>query len=297
MFAVEMLPLFFSMVSRIGDLYAVDDRAGDGPTGATSRSGFGRQRKRKSANTPTPRKIWQSWPRVKTQCQPAAAGDDAKLSGSSSWRRDTSLLISFSETTCRALHGDAPPAISAVVDQTLRLAGFFIDVVFQAIKVAKHVFSEWPREEATLGVIIALVQFVFDHAKIIGQDFLQLSEMFGETVEMMLDLFGAVFEWSDLGQAPVLLGRFWPAQFGDLPVDSTKTVTDLFNGIGDHWKKIQELAWFVGEAACPAGTSKEDGLMMVCPLLLAFVANEIERVTGILKQVRKAHEERKALSW
>jgi len=90
------------------------------------------------------------------------------------------------------------PAISAVVDQILRLAEFFIDVVFQVVKVAKHVFSEWPREEATLGVIIALVQFVFEHAKTIGQDFLQLNEMFGETVEMVLELIDGEFEWKEI---------------------------------------------------------------------------------------------------
>ena len=53
---------------------------------------------------------------------------------------------------------------------------------------------------------------------------------------------------------------------------------------------------FVDEAACFAGTSKEDRLMLVCPLLLEFVAKEIERYTGFLKQVHKAREERSALS-
>merc|ERR1719468_161100 len=90
------------------------------------------------------------------------------------------------------------PAISAVVDQILRLAEFFIDVVFQVVKVAKHVFSEWPREQVELGIIIALVQFVFEHAKTIGQDFLQLNEMFGETVEMILELVDGEFEWKEI---------------------------------------------------------------------------------------------------
>ena len=208
------------------------------------------------------------------------------LSRSSSWRRDTSLLIRFSETTCRALHDDTLPAIIAIVDQILRLAEFVIDVIFQVVKVAEQVFSEWPRDEATLGVIIALIQFVFEHAKTVGQDFFKLNKMFDETVEMVLELIDAEFEWSDLRQAPVLLCRFWPSQSGDFPVDSAKIVVDLFNGAGDLWKKIQEWAWFVDETTCFAGTSKEDGFMMVCPLLLVFVANGIEHITGILKQVR-----------
>jgi len=90
------------------------------------------------------------------------------------------------------------PAISAVVDQILRLAEFFIDVVFNVVKVAKHVFKEWPREQAELGMIIALVQFVFEHAKTIGQDFLQLNEMFGETVEMVLELLDGEFDWKEI---------------------------------------------------------------------------------------------------
>jgi len=90
------------------------------------------------------------------------------------------------------------PAISAVVDQILRLAEFFIDVVFDVVMVAKHVFKEWPREHVELGVIIALVQFVFEHAKTIGQDFLQLREMFGETIEMILELIDGEFDWQEI---------------------------------------------------------------------------------------------------
>jgi len=90
------------------------------------------------------------------------------------------------------------PAISQVVDQVLRLAEFFIDVIFDVVQVAKQVFKEWPREQAELGVIIALVQFVFEHAQTIGQDFLKLNEMFGETMEMILELIDGEFEWKEI---------------------------------------------------------------------------------------------------
>jgi len=90
------------------------------------------------------------------------------------------------------------PAISAVVDQVLRLAEFFIDVVFKVVRVAKHVWNEWPREHVELGLIIALVQFVLEHAKTIGQDFLQLNEMFGETMEMILELIDTEFDWQEI---------------------------------------------------------------------------------------------------
>ena len=49
------------------------------------------------------------------------------------------------------------------------------------------------------------------------------------------------------------------------------------------------------EAAVFAGTSKDDGRMMVCPMLLTYVAAQVERDTSILKQIRKAKEERRAL--
>ena len=53
---------------------------------------------------------------------------------------------------------------------------------------------------------------------------------------------------------------------------------------------------FVDEMAVFSGTSKEDGLMCVCPDLLEHVAREVERDAGILKQIRKAREERRALA-
>jgi len=90
------------------------------------------------------------------------------------------------------------PAINQVVDKLLRLVEFAIDVVFDVVKVAKHVMAEWPREQIELGVIIALVQFVFEHAKTIGQDFLQLNEMFGETMEMVLELIDGEFDWQEI---------------------------------------------------------------------------------------------------
>jgi len=49
------------------------------------------------------------------------------------------------------------------------------------------------------------------------------------------------------------------------------------------------------ESAIFTGTSREFGDAMVCPELLTHVGSEIERDANILKQVRKAREERRAL--
>jgi len=90
------------------------------------------------------------------------------------------------------------PIISEVVDKVMRLVEFAVDVVLEVVRVAKHVFSEWPREEATFGVIITLLQFVLEHAKEIGQDFEFLNEMFGETMEMILELVDTEFDWKEI---------------------------------------------------------------------------------------------------
>jgi len=90
------------------------------------------------------------------------------------------------------------PIISEVVDKVLRLVEFAIDTLFEVVRVAKHVFSEWPKEEAELGVIIALLQFAMDNAKEIGQDFMHLKDQFGETLEMVLELVDMEFEWTDI---------------------------------------------------------------------------------------------------
>jgi len=90
------------------------------------------------------------------------------------------------------------PVISEVVDKVLRLAEFAVDTLFEVIRVAKHVFSEWPKEDAKLGVVMALLQFVLDNAKEIGQSFIHLKEEFGETLEMVLELVDMEFEWAEL---------------------------------------------------------------------------------------------------
>lgn len=90
------------------------------------------------------------------------------------------------------------PAINEVVDKVLRLVDFFVDTMFQVVAVAKKVYSEWPREEAELGVIIALLQFVLEHAKEIGQSFKHLQGQFGETLEMIMELMDAEFEWKEI---------------------------------------------------------------------------------------------------
>ena len=53
---------------------------------------------------------------------------------------------------------------------------------------------------------------------------------------------------------------------------------------------------FVDEAGVFTGTAREDGRMMVAPALLEHVAKQVERDAGILKQIRKAKEERRALA-
>jgi len=52
---------------------------------------------------------------------------------------------------------------------------------------------------------------------------------------------------------------------------------------------------FIDESAIFTGTSREFGDAMVCPELLTHVGSEIERDANVLKQVRKAREERRAL--
>jgi hypothetical protein len=46
------------------------------------------------------------------------------------------------------------------------------------------------------------------------------------------------------------------------------------------------------ESAFFLGTHREFGDTMVCPELLDFVAKEVEREASVMKQVRKAREER-----
>jgi len=90
------------------------------------------------------------------------------------------------------------PLIHEVVDKVLRLVDFFIDTVFDVVMVAKKVYTEWPREEAELGVIIALLQFVLEHAQEIGKSFKYLNEQWGETLEMIMELMDAEFEWKEI---------------------------------------------------------------------------------------------------
>jgi len=90
------------------------------------------------------------------------------------------------------------PAIAEVVNQVLRLAEFFIDIVFDVVRVAKDIWAQFPRGEAELGVIIAFVTFVIEHAKTIGKDLMHLQDMFGETMEMVLELINMEFEWKEI---------------------------------------------------------------------------------------------------
>ena len=53
---------------------------------------------------------------------------------------------------------------------------------------------------------------------------------------------------------------------------------------------------FLDEAAIFTGTQGQESDIMVCPELMEYVAKEVERNAGILKQVRKAKEERDNLA-
>eukprot|EP00973_Karenia_brevis_P059124 8231905-Karenia_brevis.AAC.1 len=50
------------------------------------------------------------------------------------------------------------------------------------------------------------------------------------------------------------------------------------------------------EAAVFTGTHRDSGEVMVCPDLLDFVSKEIERDASIMKQIRKAREEREQVA-
>ena len=55
-------------------------------------------------------------------------------------------------------------------------------------------------------------------------------------------------------------------------------------------------AGLVEEAAVFSGVHRETGEMMVGPDLLEYVSREIEKDASIMKQIRKAREERRLLS-
>ena len=66
-------------------------------------------------------------------------------------------------------------------------------------------------------------------------------------------------------------------------------------GKGEQKGKFVKVG-MLDEAAAFTGQRHRSGDIMVCPLLLDFVAKEVERDASVLKQVRKAREERKALA-
>eukprot|EP00972_Heterocapsa_arctica_P081102 11950160-Heterocapsa_arctica.AAC.1 len=65
-------------------------------------------------------------------------------------------------------------------------------------------------------------------------------------------------------------------------------------GKGGGGKGLMRMG-FLDEAAVFAGARRDNGDAMVCPLLLEDVAKEVERDASVLKQVRKACEERSAM--
>ena len=62
---------------------------------------------------------------------------------------------------------------------------------------------------------------------------------------------------------------------------------------GNHDKKEKNsLPLLAYESSVFTGSHREHGDAMICPELLDYVAKEVERDASIMKQVRKAREER-----
>ena len=91
-----------------------------------------------------------------------------------------------------------------------------------------------------------------------------------------------VMESTDPGPAPVVE----PPAEGDKQKKKGR-------GRGGGGKGLLRFG-FVDEGAIFTGTSRDHGHSMVCPTLLEHVGKEIEREVTVLKQVRKAREERRA---
>ena len=75
--------------------------------------------------------------------------------------------------------------------------------------------------------------------------------------------------------------------------DDKKKRKSKGRGRGDGGKGLLRFG-FVDEGAIFSGKSRDHGHTMVCPSLLEHVGKEIEREVTVLKQVRKAREERRA---
>ena len=79
---------------------------------------------------------------------------------------------------------------------------------------------------------------------------------------------------------------------GDEGSDKKKKGRGRGRGGGRHsWLSFG----FIDEGAVFTGLSRDHGESMICPLLLEHVAKEVERDASVLKQVRKAREEQRAL--
>lgn len=142
-------------------------------------------------------------PTCTSECKETTHTRSCGLGCATGFRSCLSTLVDQVGTVAKAVGSVASymtgnPLIQEVVDKVLRLVDFFIDTVFQVVMVAKKVYSEWPREEAELGVIIALLQFVLEHAQEIGKNFQYLNGQFGETLEMIMELMDAEFTWKEI---------------------------------------------------------------------------------------------------
>ena len=83
-------------------------------------------------------------------------------------------------------------------------------------------------------------------------------------------------------------------QDSDTKVDSGGKNNKGGNSGGGRTSGLLKVG-FLDEAAVFAGAHRDSGDAMVCPLLLEYVAREVERDASVLKQVRKARDERAML--
>ena len=67
-------------------------------------------------------------------------------------------------------------------------------------------------------------------------------------------------------------------------------------GKANEYDSTADRAGLIEESAVFSGIHRENGEMMVAPELLEYVSKEIEKDASIMKQIRKARDERKALA-
>jgi hypothetical protein len=119
-----------------------------------------------------------------------------------------------------------PEDINNVIDKVFRLVTFLVDAMTQTIAAAKQVWDKWSQGKAELSVIVALFQEVLEHAKRTGKSLKELESKFGETLDMIMELLDAGFEWKEVNLkfvADTIL------QHGRSILDSAYEFTEVFS--------------------------------------------------------------------